>query len=106
MVGSIRTRWTPGSGSVTASATEIDQQGANNQVFLGDVSATLIHHVLPGCLHRLRWRRIRQATNTTVFFGPLGLFSPSYTITGGGSGNTYLDAGGNSGVTVDPVFDS
>ena len=55
---------TPASSSVTVGGdTLIHQQYANNQVFLGD-AALLIHHLLAGCLHRQRWRRIVQVSNT------------------------------------------
>jgi hypothetical protein len=43
-----------------------------------------------------------QATNTTVFFGSTGMFD-IYTIAGGASAVSFVDNGGNSGVTVDPT---
>jgi hypothetical protein len=92
-----------GSGSVSASATLIDQQGANNQVFLGDIGGadsftTVFLDVFTGA----GGGAFVIATNTIVFFGPLGYFSPVYTIEGGGSGNTFVDNGGNYGVLADP----
>ena len=90
------------SGPVTASATEIDQQGAGNQVFLGDVGSSFTTFFLDVFTGNGGGAFV-MATNTTVFFGPLGFFSPFYTIEGGGTGNTYVDGGGNSGVTVDPA---
>ena len=90
------------SGPVTASATEIDQQGANNQVFLGDGDSpftTFFLDVFTGS----GGGAFVMATNTTVFFGPLGLFNPFYTITGGLTNNSYFDGGGNFGVTFDPA---
>jgi len=98
------------SGPVTASATEIDQQGAGNQVFLGD--SPLVYPGDSNSSFTTYWLDVFTgsgggasvlAANTTVFFGPQGFFSPFYTIEGGGDGNTYVDAGGNSGVTVDPA---
>ena len=90
------------SGPVTASATEIDQQGAGNQVFLGDVGSSFTTFFLDVFTGNGGGAFV-MATNTTVFFGPLGFFSPFFTIEGGGTGNTYVDGGGNSGVTVDPA---
>jgi hypothetical protein len=91
------------SGSVAAGgSTVIDQQYANNQVFLGDSDdsfTTVFLDVFTGS----GGGAFVFVTNTTVFFGPLGLFSPVYTIEGGGSGNTFVDNGGNSGVTADPA---
>ena len=90
------------SGDVTAGGdTLIDQQYANNEVFLGDSDdsfTTVFLDVFTGN----GGGAFVMATNTTVFWGPLGFFSPIYTIEGGGSGNTFVDAGGNSGVSVDP----
>ena len=109
-VGRLPVFGTAGSSSVTAVYTEIDQQYANNQVFLGDPGpptdtgpasafTTFSLDVFTGN----GGGAYVQAANTTVFYGPLGFFSPLYTIEGGGSGNTYVDGGGNSGVTVDPT---
>jgi hypothetical protein len=90
------------SGPVTASATEIDQQGANNQVFLGDGDSpftTFYLDVFTGS----GGGAFVMATNTTVSFGPLGLFLTPYTVTGGLTNNSYFDGGGNFGVTFDPA---
>ena len=90
---------TPASSSVTVGGdTYIDQNYANNQVYLGDADSsftTLYLDVFTG----IGGGAFVFATNTTVYFGSLfGI----YTIDGGGSGNTFFD-GGNSGVTVDPA---
>jgi len=109
-VGRLPVFGTAGSSPVTAVYTEIDQQYANNQVFLGDPGpptdtgpasafTTFSLDVFTGS----GGSAYVQAANSTVFYGPLGFFSPLYTIEGGGSGNTYVDGGGNSGVTVDPA---
>ncbi len=106
-VGRLPVFGTPGSSSVTAVSTKIDQQYASNQVFLGDVGSsftTVFLDVFTGS----GGGAFVMATNTTVFFGPLGFFSPVYTIEGGGTSNTYLDVllngvTTNSGVTVDPA---
>ena len=86
--------------SVTnAGDTKIDQNYANNQVYLGDADSsftTVYLDVFTG----FGGGAFVMARNTTVDFGSLfGI----YTIDGGGSGNTYVDGGGNSGVTVDPA---
>ena len=91
---------TPASSSVTVGGdTKIDQNYANNQVYLGDVDSsftTVYLDVFTG----FGGGAFVMARNTTVDFGSLfGI----YTIDGGGSGNTYVDGGGNSGVTVDPA---
>ena len=95
-----------GSGSVSVGGdTYINQHYANNQVFLGDYDSsftTIWLDVFTGT----GGGAFVYATNTTVYFGTLGWFSPDYTIAGGGLGNTYVDGGGNSGVTVDPNFNS
>ena len=90
------------SAPVTAVATLIDQQYANNEVWLGDTDSSFTTDWLDVFTGGGGGAYV-QATNTTVFFGPLGYFSPFYTIEGGGSGNTYVDNGGNSGVTVNPA---
>jgi hypothetical protein len=93
-----------GSGSVSASATLIEQHGGNNQVILGDIggSDTFTTFFLDVFTGELGGAFV-IATNTTVFFGTLGIFDPTYTIEGGGSGNTFVDNGGNSGVIADPA---
>ena len=91
---------TPASSSVTVGGdTKIDQNYANNQVYLGDADSsftTVYLDVFTG----FGGGAFVMARNTTVDFGSLfGI----YTIDGGGSGNTYVDGSGNSGVTVDPA---
>ena len=90
----------PASSSVTASGdTYILQHDANNQVYLGDAGSsftTVYLDVFTG----FGGGAFVMARNMTVDFGSLfGI----YTIDGGGSGNTFFDGGGNSGVTVDPA---
>jgi hypothetical protein len=91
------------SASVSAGGdTYIYQYGYNNFVFLGDpgtyggpaASFTTVYlDVFTGF-----GGAFVQVANTTVFFGSLyGI----YTIDGAGV-NTYFDAGGNTGVTIDP----
>ena len=68
------------SSSVTVGGyTEIDQQyAADNIESLLGIPTILIHqNDLVDMLHGQRWRgrQLVQATNTTVFIGPLGLFS-------------------------------
>jgi hypothetical protein len=92
----------PGSGSVSASAILIDQQGGGNDVWLGDAGSTVTTFFLDVFTGGGGGANV-FATNTTVFFGPLGFFSPFFTIEGGGTGNTFFDNGGNSGVTFDPA---
>ena len=92
---------TPASSSVTAGGdTYILQHYANNQVYLGDAGSsfeTVYLDVFTGS----RGGAFVMATNTTVDFGSL---FDIYTIDGDGHGNTYVDGGGNSGVTVNPNF--
>ena len=92
-----------GSSPVTAGGdTLIDQNYANNFVFLGDANSSFKTYNLDVFTGNGGGANV-FAENTTVYDGPLGGFSFSmgYTIEGGGSGNTYFDDGGNSGVTVD-----
>ena len=90
---------TPASSSVTVGGdTYIDQNYANNQVYLGEADSsftTVYLDVFTGS----GGGAFVFAANTTVYFGSL---FDTYTIDGGGTGNTYYD-GGNSGVTVDPA---
>ena len=94
------------SSSVTVGGdTLIDQQGANNQVFLGDAAPSSFTTFWLDVFTGSGGGAYVQVTNTTVFFGPYGVFSliGPYTIEGGLS-NTYVDNGGNSGVTADPTY--
>ena len=95
---------TPASSPVTAGGyTIIDQNYANNQVFLGDATSSFTTNYLD-VYTGIGGGAFVFAANTTVFSGALGIFDPlGYTIDGGGTGNTYVDGGGNSGVTVDPL---
>jgi hypothetical protein len=92
-----------GSGSVTAGgSTLINQQYANNLVFLGDTDDTFSTVFLDVFTGGGGGANVLVA-NTSVLFGPLGIFSFVYTIEGGGTGNTFYDLGGNFGVTADPA---
>jgi hypothetical protein len=103
---------TPASSSVTAGGdTAINQNGANNQVYLGDTGdsfTTSYLNVFTGA----GGGGFVEATNTTAVYGalPLPPAPPappppsSYTIDGGKGGNTYFDNGGNSGITFAPNF--
>ena len=95
---------TPASAPVTAGGyTIIDQNYANNQVYLGDATSSFTTNYLDVYTGGGGGAFV-FAANTTVFSGALGIFDPlGYTIDGGGLGNTYVDGGGNSGVTVDPA---
>ena len=95
---------TPASSFVTAGGyTIIYQNYANNQVFLGDATSLFTTNYLD-VYTGIGGGAFVFAANTTVFSGALGIFDPlGYTIDGGGTGNTYVDGGGNSGVTVDPA---
>ena len=91
---------TPASSSVTVGGdTYIDQNYANNQVFLGD-SRLLIHHHLPGCLHRQRWWRIRLRREHDRLLR-VSHSTPTPSTAAGPAIPTY--DGGNTGVTVDPA---
>jgi hypothetical protein len=97
------------SASVTAGGdTAITQNGSGNSVWLGDPGAglygpnaasfrTLYLDVYTGL-----GSAFVQAANTTVLFGSLfGLYTiDGASITGR---NTFLDLGGNSGITINPV---
>lgn len=95
-----------GSSPVTAGySTAIYQYGANNSVVLGDPSG--ISSFSTGYLDIYTGAGgggLVVATDTSVAYGALGLFSP-YTIDGGNDSsssitNMYDDNGGNSGITI------
>ena len=90
------------SSSVTAVFTEIDQNYANNQVFLGDFDSsftTLFLDVFTGS----GGGAYVQVSNTVVDDGALGVFSP-YNINGGGDNTSSLDNISSLTVTVNPVI--
>ena len=94
---------TSASSSVTVGGdTSIYQTYANNMVFLGDPGngSSLTTNYLDVYTGGGGGAFV-QVANTTVFVGPV--HGHLYTIDGGGTGNTYYDAGGNTGVSVDPA---
>ena len=100
--------------TVTAgNATSIYQYGANNTVYLGDPGGT--DSFTTGYLDVYTGAGgggFVEATNTTAVYGalPLPPAPPtppppsSYTIDGGGRGNTYFDNGGNTSITISPNY--
>jgi Bacterial Ig domain/Domain of unknown function (DUF4214) len=78
--------------------TDINQNYANNQLFLGDPSngSSFVTTFLDAFTGNGGGAFI-QAANTTVYLGPL---TGTFSITGVSPGSSYLDAGGNSGVLV------
>lgn len=96
----------PESGSVTVGgATYIDQNYAQNQIFMGDpengsigVTTTFLDAFLGS-----RGGAYVQVANTQVVFGPLGIFS-SYNFDASGAITSSIDEFSSLSVTVDPLI--
>ena len=93
---------TPASSSVTAESTLIDQNYANNQVFLGDFDSSFTTYFLDVFTGSGGGAYV-QVSNTVVDYGALGIFSP-YNINGGGDNTSSLDNISSLTVTVNPVI--
>ena len=94
---------TQASGSVTVGGdTYIDQQYANNQVFLGDVNDSFTSTWLDVFAGNGGGAYV-QVSNTSVAAGALGIFGP-FNINGGGEITSSLDSVSNLTVTVNPMI--
>ena len=81
----------------------IDQQYANNQVFLGDADLSSFTTFWLDVFTGSGGGAYVQVSNTVVDDGALGIFSP-YNINGGGDNTSSLDNISSLTVTVNPVI--